>query len=149
MSNDHEKDRLTALARWLVSGTTTRAAKWELKERDLYTWGAAEGTVTIASRDRDGEPPYELALYNERGERADELTSELLDDDEPAPWNESLAELYRVARRSALGADEIIDALMDRLREGGADDASGSQRSFLRRGRPASADQESPATSPR
>jgi hypothetical protein len=144
MSNDHEKERLTALALGLVSGTIARAARWELKERDLYAWGATEGAVTIASRDRDGEPPYEFALYNGRGERADELTSELLDDDEPAPWNDALAELYRVARRSALGADEIIDALMDRLREGGADDASASQRSFLRRGRP-----DSQAASPR
>lgn len=135
MSNDYELNRLTALARQLAAATSQRIVRWEQKDADLYTWAATEGVVTVASRDRDGEPPYQLTVYTTAGAKVDELMSELLADDQPAPWNEPLAELYRVARRSALGADDIIDALIERLHEAAADDGSGSARSFLRRTR--------------
>ncbi len=138
MSNDLERERLGTLAQELAPVTTQRAVSWERKDNDVYSWSAEEGTVTIASRDRDGEPPYELTVYNSAGEKVDELGSELVADDEPAPWNRALAELYRVARRSALGADEIIDALVARLRGAGGDEAAesetaGSNWSLLRR----------------
>jgi hypothetical protein len=138
MSNDLEKERLTTLAQELALATAQRAARWELRDADFYSWTAPEGAVTIASRDRDGEPPYELTVYNSGAEKVDELVSELLVDDEPAPWNEPLAELYRIARRSGLGADDIIDALLDRLREADGD-ARTEQRSFLGRARAGSA----------
>jgi hypothetical protein len=137
MNSDLEKVALTRLAQRLAVATGQRAARWELKADDVYSWAAPEGTVTIASRDRDGEPPYELTVYNAAAEKVDELASELLADDQPAPWNDELVELYRVARRSALGADDIIDALLERLREAGDDDTT--QRSFLRRARAGSA----------
>jgi hypothetical protein len=133
MSNDIEKERLATLAQELASATGQRAADWERKDDDLYSWGATEGTVTIASRDSDGEPPYQLTVYTSAGEKVDELASELIGDDQPAPWNEALAELYHVARRSALRADDIIDSLIQRLRVAGGDDAGGVHRSRFRR----------------
>lgn len=130
MSTDLEKERLSTLAQHLIDATAQRRAQWDVHADDVYRWGVAEGSVTIASRDRDGEPPYELALYTADGSKVDELESELLAGDEPAPWNEALAELYRIARRSAFGAEEIIDALLERL--AGAADA---QQSLLERAR--------------
>jgi hypothetical protein len=130
MSTDLEKQRLITLAQHLVEATAHRAAHWDVRGDDVYFWGAAEGSVTIASRDGDGEPPYELALYTADGSKVDEAASELLVGDEPAPWNDAFAELYRIARRSALGADEIIDALLERLAE-----ASGPHQSLLERAR--------------
>jgi hypothetical protein len=143
MSNEYEMNRLATLARQLGAATSQRIVRWEQKDSDLYSWGATEGLVTVASRDRDGEPPYQLTVYTAAGAKVDELMSELLADDQPAPWNEPLAELYRVARRSALGADDIIDALLERLHEAAADDGSGSARSFLRRARVGTATEES------
>jgi hypothetical protein len=133
MSNDLEKERLGTLAQELAPVTTHRAVSWERKDDDVYSWSADEGTVTIASRDSDGEPPYELTVYNSAGEKVDALGSELVADDEPAPWNRALAELYRVARRSALGADDIVDALLARLRGAGDGETAGSNWSLLRR----------------
>jgi hypothetical protein len=141
MSSDYETSRLTMLARQLAATTLERATHWEQKDGDLYSWGVAEGLVTVASRDRDGEPPYELVVYTAAGAKVDELTSALLPDDQPAPWNEPLAELYRVARRSALRADDIIDALIDRLHDAVGDDRS-APRSFLRRSRAGAASDE-------
>jgi hypothetical protein len=135
MSTDYETTRLSMLSRELAAATLQRTARWKEKDGDVYSWSASEGLVTVASRDRDGEPPYEFAVYTPGGAKVDELVSELLPDDQPAPWNEPLAELYRVARRSALGGDDIIDALIERLHHAAADHGTESSRSFLRRAR--------------
>lgn len=99
----------------LAAATVSRAAEWRSDSEDQYVWERDEGSVKVGSRDRDGQPPYEMAIFNSDGERVDDLVSALVDDDVPADWNAPLAELYRVARRSALGADELIDALMAAL----------------------------------
>jgi hypothetical protein len=112
---DTDKERLTTLARRLAQATTVRSAHWTLDDEDVFTWAAEQGTVTIASRDRDNEPPYELSVYRPDRQKIDELSSALIDDDRPAPWNDALVELYWAARRSALGADDIIDALIEAL----------------------------------
>jgi len=110
-----EKERLMTLAHRLAVATAAGGAEWSVRELELFSRSSAQGTVTVASRDRDGDPPYEMAVYNLDGEQVDELTSVLLDRDEPAPWNEALAELHRVARRNALHADDIIEALIAAL----------------------------------
>jgi hypothetical protein len=115
MTQEFENSKTTALCKRLASATLARAAEWRLEGEDTYVWAQQQGTVSIASRDNDGQPPYQLAIYNAERVRVDELSSMLLQDDEPAPWNEALAELYRVARRSALRADDVIDALLSAL----------------------------------
>lgn len=109
-----ETQQLTTLARRLTAATVTGDIEWQGREDDCYRWSSRAGSVTVASRDRDGEPPYELAVYNTRDEKVDRLSSELLGD-EPAPWNQALSELYRAARRNALHADEIVAALIGAL----------------------------------
>jgi hypothetical protein len=140
MTTDLDKERLALLSRRLASATMTRGARWQFDDHEVFTWGTAQGSVRVASRDRDGEPPYELTLYNPAGEKVDELVSELLADDQPAPWNDALVELYRVARRSALGADEIVDALMGALPAEDANDAARPR--FLSSGRKGTDDRE-------
>jgi hypothetical protein len=133
MTTDLEKQRLALLARRLAEATASRGAQWQFEGDEVFTWGTDQGSVKVASRDRDGEPPYELTVYNPAGEKVDELGSELLAGDEPAPWNEALVELYRVARRSAMRADEIVDALMDALPTDEAKPETDRIRSFLGR----------------
>ena len=110
-----ENRRVVLLCERLLEATRARSAEWNRESEDLFVWAGGRGSVSIGSRDKDGEPPYELVVVNSDGERLEELTSELLADDEPAPWNEPLAGLYRAARRSALKADEIVEALIDAL----------------------------------
>ena len=107
--------RLIVLCERLADATLAGATDWRGEGNDHYLWEREEGTLSIGARDRDGQPPYDLAVFNSNGEKVDELASALVDDDRPAEWNEPLAELYRVARRSALHADEIIEALMNAL----------------------------------
>jgi hypothetical protein len=109
-----ERERLTTLARRLGEATSQRAADWELCEPDVYAWSSSEGSVSIASRELDGEDAYELFVYNAQHAQVDELSS-VVDGDGAASWNAPLAELHRVARRSALRADDVIDALIEAL----------------------------------
>ena len=111
--SDHA--RLISLCERLSDATLAGGAKWRGEGEDHYIWERPEGSVAVEARDRDGQPPYQLIVLNGNQEKVEELSSALVDDDEPAPWNQPLAELYRVARRSALNADEIIDALMAAL----------------------------------
>ena len=115
MAAEANKERLTELTERLAAATSERAARWQLEGDDVFVWSANDGVVTVGSRDHDGAPPYELVVYNPARERVDELASDLLADDQPAPWNDALADLYRAARRSALRADDIIDALIERV----------------------------------
>jgi hypothetical protein len=110
-----DQARVILLCERLVDATAAGATEWSGEGDDHFRWERAEGTVSIGARDRDGQPPYELVVFSGNGERVEELASALVDDDRPAEWNEPLAELYRVARRSALHADEIIAALMQSL----------------------------------
>jgi hypothetical protein len=117
-----ENEQLATLARRLIAATATGEAQWEGREPDCYRWASEDGSVRMSSRDRDGQPPYELAVFNTRDEKVDDLSSELIGD-EPAAWNRALAELYRAARRNALDADEIVETLIGALRTGDRPDA--------------------------
>jgi hypothetical protein len=105
-------DRVVTLCQRLAASTVAGAAEWSNDGEDRFVWDAGQGSVAIGSRDRDGEPPYQLAVYNGDRVEVDGLVSQLVDDDRPAPWNAPLTELYRVARRSALHADELLDRLI-------------------------------------
>jgi ankyrin repeat protein len=107
--------RAVVLCERLVAATRARHAEWRRENQDFFVWQGTQASVSIGSRDKDGQPPYHLLIVNPDGETLDELTSQLVDDDRPAGWNEPLADLYRAARRSALHADDIIEALIDEL----------------------------------
>jgi hypothetical protein len=113
-----EKQDLMTLIRRLATATAARSADWQMRAADVYSWSSVEGSINVGSRDGDGAPPYQLVVYNGRGEAVDELTSELLRNDQPAPWNDDLRELYRSARRNALRADDVIEALIGALPTG-------------------------------
>jgi glycine/D-amino acid oxidase-like deaminating enzyme len=116
--------RVIVLCERLTAATLGRDAEWRTDGDDQYVWQREEGSVTIGARDRDGQPPYELAVFNDDSEKVEELASALVEDDLPADWNAPLAELYRVARRSALHADELIEVLIAALRPSTPDQAS-------------------------
>ena len=111
-----DTDGMTVLCERLAHATRTRDAEWRVDADDRFVWERPQqASISIGSRDKDGEPPYQLVLSNANGDKVEELTSQLVGEDEPAVWNEPLAALYRAARRSALGADELIDELIAAL----------------------------------
>jgi hypothetical protein len=111
-----QAERMILLCNRLAAATGAGGGvSWEIEGPDRFVWRRAEGMVAIATRDKDGQPPYELRVYSGNGVLVDELSSLLVDGDRPAPWNDALALLYRAARRSALRADELLDTLIGLL----------------------------------
>jgi hypothetical protein len=115
MTVQADSGRVVVLCERLADATRAGTAKWHGEGEDTFLWEGEQGSVSVQSRDKDGEPPYQLVVFNTNGVKVEELTSQLLENDQPAEWNEPLAVLYRSARRSALNADEIIDALIEAL----------------------------------
>jgi hypothetical protein len=110
-----DSGRVVVLCERLADATRAGDVEWRRENEDIFVWQEDQAAVSIGSRDKDGEPPYQLVVVNADGEKLEELTSDLVDNDRPAEWNEPLAGLYRAARRSALRADEIIQALIEAL----------------------------------
>jgi hypothetical protein len=106
--------RLVELCERLAAATTGGQAEWAAEETG-FVCQRRSGSVGIRSRDRDGEPPYELVIFSPKGEKVENLLSEWSPEEEPAFWNPALAELYRAARRNALGVDKILDDLFTEL----------------------------------
>ena len=115
MTTDGAEAPIILLCERLAVATLGRDAEWRTDDDERYVWNHEEGSVSIGARDRDGQPPYELSIFNAHGKEVEELVSALVDEDRPAPWNDALAELYRAARRSALHADDVIEALIAAL----------------------------------
>ena len=115
MAVQTENGRVVVLSERLADATHRGDEEWLREGEDLFVWQGEQGSVSIGSRDKDGEPPYQLVVVDSNGEKLEELTSQLVDNDRPAAWNEPLADLYRAARRSALRTDEVIEALIDAL----------------------------------
>jgi hypothetical protein len=107
--------RLIELCERLSGATLTGKVPWTAEEDTAFSCAQRSGSVAIRSRDRDGEAPYELVIYSPKGATVESLVSEWTTAEEPASWNAPLADLYRAARRQALGVDEILDALLDEL----------------------------------
>lgn len=107
---------LIRLCTGLAEATGAGQVEWVAREETSFRYKSSSGGVDVRSRERDGEPPYELILFNSKKERVDTIFSEWSDDNVPAPWNEPLVDLYRAARRRALGVDKIIDDLLGELR---------------------------------
>jgi hypothetical protein len=115
VTQESAADRTVLLCEQLAAATTAGGVQWEVASGDSFFWRRPEGSAEITSRDHDGLPPFELTVYNADEAKVEELASGLVGEDEPAAWNDALAALYRAARRSALRADEIIDALISAL----------------------------------
>jgi hypothetical protein len=107
--------RLIELCQRLGTATARGAAEWSSQEETAFICKRRAGSVAVRSRDGDGEEPYELVILNPKGQKVESLLSEWSPDDQPAEWNAALVELYRAARRQALGVDKIIDDLFAEL----------------------------------
>jgi|Tabmets5t2r1_1033131.scaffolds.fasta_scaffold72936_1 hypothetical protein len=107
--------RLVELCERLGGATLTGQVEWAAEEDTAFICKRQSGAVAIRSRDRDGEPPYELAIYAPKGAKVEALLSEWTNEEEPAFWNKALSDLYRAARRQALGVDKILDDLFAEL----------------------------------
>jgi hypothetical protein len=113
--NEVVYEPLIQLCDRLAEATHAGRVDWTAREDTAFVYQGASAAVEIRSRDRDGEAPFELAIFNPDGGKVDVLVSAWSADEEPAVWNEPLFDLYVAARRRALGVDDIIRDLLVEL----------------------------------
>ena len=112
---DSPSERMVELTRRLQAATDAGRLEWAPVEDTAFVWTASHGAVGIRSRDGDGEEPYEIDVFSAERQKVDTLASEWTAEEQPAPWNEAVARLYRAARRQALGVDRILEDLLSEL----------------------------------
>ena len=105
---------LVELCERLAAATIDGQLEWEAGEGTAFTCVRRSGTILVRSVNGDGEFPYELVILNTDGVKVEALVSEWSAEEEPAPWNGAVANLFRVARRQALHVDRLVaDILAD------------------------------------
>ena len=108
-------ERLVELSKRLRVATDAGQIDWTADDDMTFLWTGSSGAVSVRSRDGDGEEPFELDVFGATHQKVETLTSEWTQDEQPAPWNDALARLYRAARRRALGVERILDDLLAEL----------------------------------
>jgi hypothetical protein len=113
MSEDPIDDRLAALVTRLDELTGSGRIHWELADDtrdDSFTYATPTGAVELFSRDRDGRDPYVVVVRDTDGRLV-----ERVEVGKDADLFELVTRLYRLARRQALRADAVIEALLSSL----------------------------------
>lgn len=108
-------EQLVELSSRLRVATDSGELEWTAEDDTTFLWTGSSGAVSVRSRDGDGEEPFELDVFSAARQKVETLSSEWTADEQPAPWNDALARLYRAARRKALGVDRILDDLLAEL----------------------------------
>jgi hypothetical protein len=120
-------ERLVELSRRLSAATDAGQVEWLADEDTAFSWIGTRGAVSVRSRDGDGEEPFELDVFSAAKQKVETIGSEWTADEQPAPWNDAVARLYRAARRQALGVDRILEDLLAELPRVSEEAASSSK----------------------
>jgi hypothetical protein len=126
---DSPSKSLIEICRRLSAAAATGQLKWSAAQETVFLWTGKGGSISVRSRDGDGEEPYEVDIFNAAGQKVDTFSSEWVGkEQEPAAWNDPMARLYRAARRQALGVDQILKDLLAELPQASEKAASTSTR---------------------
>lgn len=123
MSSDRSSNRYELLVQRLAEGTTRGTLEWaSTPHLDTFVAILHYGSVRISRReemDEHGAPMewFELEIAGKSGQVAERLSSkpELSGMDSIRFSETALANLYRLARKSATSADTLIDQLVSEL----------------------------------
>jgi hypothetical protein len=126
---DSPSKSLIEICRRLSAAAATGQLEWSAAQETVFLWTGKGGSISVRSRDGDGEEPYEVDIFNAAGQKVDTFSSEWVGkEQEPAAWNDPMARLYRAARRQALGVDQILKDLLAELPQASEKAASTSTR---------------------
>jgi hypothetical protein len=114
MMSDSSNARLSMLVEGLLAQTREGTRSWSETEEDfVFECDTPRAAVRIESLDRDDGAPFRIVVLNSSGREVESLSSSARGLD---PLDaDGFAELYLLAKRSALGTDELIDDLFEEL----------------------------------
>lgn len=106
------------LVRLLIDNTSSGKLDWQTTFSDeMFHVSLKNKSVGIEeARNRNGASLYRISLMNEAGEVVETFSDEDLDDPESAgSWFGAMGELYNTARRTARGAEKLLNEIIDEL----------------------------------
>ncbi|MFF0550256.1 hypothetical protein ACFYUL_14955 [Streptomyces sp. NPDC004311] len=115
---DHA-EKMQALIDTLIIKTKERRIEWEEDESgDAFALSLTRGTVTVWSADGDGMHPFILRIRGDRGQIVEQVeTARPYEEHTWSRMDLSIQHLHELARRNALNIDEVIDRIIEDLRE--------------------------------
>ncbi len=115
----NSKDRLRALIEGLYAATTRGDVSWHAVQNvDSYITSIGDGRIEIKEdQNVGGEPIIVVNIYNMDGKWVDSVNDDDLKGSTPVslPYNNYfllMKVLHDVARRSATGADKVIEGIL-------------------------------------
>jgi len=87
------------LLKLLVDATRRGTLHWKVAGESAFVAVRPHGSVAVASLDADGNPPYVFQLLNPENTVLEEVAE---DRGAMNPWDQTVEQLYRVARDEAL-----------------------------------------------
>jgi len=115
-------DKRKQLTRMLLKKTENGSLEWQESPNDGFFVAFKENSVRISSLERRTGMLFTLSVINNRGEVVETFTDEELDRSEGteigAEWYQALRELFELSRRSARGADKVLNEILNELDDG-------------------------------
>lgn len=123
-------DRLITIADRLLGITQSGRLRWQpgARPKDAedgwqprsFSTRLPKGTVVVESADPDGRFPYSLRVLDTAGQEVARMETghdaeRFLGDGEADPWEQTVADLFAQARKSAVNPEVVLDALIEAL----------------------------------
>ncbi len=110
-------EQLEKIVMGLVQPTKDRKVEWSTRDGETLTLAIPSGTILLTTRDRDGEPPYKVEIYDASGTAIESFAKAInrAPTPEEADLDTKIKALYAVARRNAMNVDKVLDAIIDDL----------------------------------
>ncbi len=106
-----------ALVNKLIELTNVGAIQWKPSLADtMFQISLRDNTLRISLQKRANEPDVEIQLLNGDGDLVESFSDVDLQADSDGfatgGWYSAMFDIYKAARRKALGADKVLDEIM-------------------------------------
>ena len=93
------------LLKLLIDATRRGMLQWKVAGESAFVATRAHGSVAVASLDGDGNPPFVFQLLNQENTVLEEVAE---DRGAMNTWDQTVEQLYRVARDNALSISTTV-----------------------------------------
>lgn len=111
-------ERLQKIAERLLQNTKNQYTSWQdTDEDDSFLMQAKDSSVIIDRKNSRAGLYYVLRILNWQGREIESLKSSAASSLDYNAWDDTLAELWERARRSALDVDSVLDSVLNDLEQ--------------------------------
>lgn len=116
---DSEMPKMQRLVNRLTYATNSGQIEWQDTDRPhAFQYVTTTASVIVATQDDDGAAPFTVELVDSSGAIVETLSTHESGHGgrmEPTQWEESVENLYHLARRSVHDVDRVVDEILGNL----------------------------------